>query len=138
MKQVILCVQPGKWAYQDITVPTSNAFLKSVANGPIIIGTNNAYLYALPMGLVGYYHTYKQFFPALAVQMGLMPHCGPEQPRIQNGVLGHSLVRSLVRSHRSLVELAPPCSLPLCAPLRSLLCSPAHFTHSLARGKANF
>ena len=32
-------------------------------------------------------------------------HCGPEQPKIQIGALGHSLVRSLVRSHRSLVCL---------------------------------
>ena len=38
-------------------------------------------------------------------------HSGPEQPRIQSEVLGHSLVSLLVRSHRSLVELAPPCSL---------------------------
>ena len=44
---------------------------------------------------------------------------GREQPKIQTAVLGHSLVLSLVRSHRSLV--------------RSL----AHFTHSLARGKVN-
>ena len=32
-------------------------------------------------------------------------HRGPEQPKIHTGVLGHSLVRSLVRSHRSLVRL---------------------------------
>ena len=31
-------------------------------------------------------------------------HCGPEQPRIQTEVLGHSLVHSLVRWHRSLVR----------------------------------
>ena len=30
-------------------------------------------------------------------------HCGPEQPKIQTEVLGHSLVCSLVRSHRSLI-----------------------------------
>ena len=30
-------------------------------------------------------------------------HYGRKQPRIQTEVLGHSLVRSLVRSHRSLV-----------------------------------
>ena len=30
-------------------------------------------------------------------------HGGPEQPRIQTGVLGHSLVSSLVCLHRSLV-----------------------------------
>ena len=30
-------------------------------------------------------------------------HCRPEQPKIQTAVLGHSLVRSLVCSHRSLV-----------------------------------
>ena len=34
-------------------------------------------------------------------------HYGPEQPRIQTEVLGHSLVRSLVRSHRSLTSLTP-------------------------------
>ena len=32
-------------------------------------------------------------------------HSGPDQPKIQNEVLGHSLVRSLVRSNRSLVRL---------------------------------
>ena len=31
-------------------------------------------------------------------------HCGLEQIRIETKVLGHSLVRSLVRSHRSLVR----------------------------------
>ena len=31
-------------------------------------------------------------------------HNGRKQPRIQTEVLGHSLVRSLVRSHRSLVR----------------------------------
>ena len=34
-----------------------------------------------------------------------LTHCGLEQPRIETEVLGHSLVRSLVRSHRSLVRL---------------------------------
>ena len=32
-------------------------------------------------------------------------HYGQKQPRIQTEVLGHSLVRSLVRSHRSLIRL---------------------------------
>ena len=32
-------------------------------------------------------------------------HSGPDQPRIQIRVLGHSLIRSLVRSYRSLVRL---------------------------------
>ena len=32
-------------------------------------------------------------------------HCGLEQTRIETYVLGYSLVRSLVRSHRSLVSL---------------------------------
>ena len=35
----------------------------------------------------------------------LPAHFGPEQPKIQTEVLGHSLVRSLVRSHRSLPRL---------------------------------
>ena len=34
--------------------------------------------------------------------------------------------------------LAPHCSLRLCAPLRSLVCSLAHFAHSLPRGKVNY
>ena len=46
-------------------------------------------------------------------------HYGRKQPRIQTEVVGHSLVRSLVRSHRSLVRLlrnarfarALPCAL---------------------------
>jgi len=47
-------------------------------------------------------------------------HYGRKLPRIQIGVLGHSLVRLLVPSHRSLV------------------CSLAHFAHSLARGTVNY
>ena len=46
-------------------------------------------------------------------------HCGPDQPRIQTGVLDHSLVCLLIRLHRSLVP------------------SLAHFAHSLARGTEN-
>ena len=42
-------------------------------------------------------------------------HYGLEQPKIQTAVPGHSLVRSLVRSHRSLVRLLRtacfPCAL---------------------------
>ena len=38
--------------------------------------------------------------------LSLLPmHYGRKQPRIQTVVLGHSLVRSLVRSYRSLVRL---------------------------------
>ena len=48
------------------------------------------------------------------------PHYGRKQTRMLIEVLGHSLVRLLVCSHRSLV------------------CSFAHFAHSLARGKVNF
>ena len=48
-------------------------------------------------------------------------HYSPKQPRIKIGVLGHLLVLSLVRSHRSLFRL-----------LRT-----AHFAHSLARGTVN-
>ena len=32
-------------------------------------------------------------------------HYGLEQPKIQTAVLGHSLVRSLIRLHRSLIHL---------------------------------
>ena len=46
-----------------------------------------------------------------------LSHYGRKQPRIQTVVLGHSLVRSLVRSHRSLVRFA-----------RALCCA-----HSFAR-----
>ena len=62
----------------------------------------------------------RSYFPFLVITRfcdeRLEIHCGPEYPKIQTEVLGHSLVRSLVRSHRSFV--------------RSL----AHFAHSLARG----
>ena len=61
----------------------------------------------------------------------LTVHRGAEQPRIQTEVHGHLLVRSLIRSHRSLVELAPSCSLRSRAPLRSLARS---LSHSVARG----
>ena len=61
------------------------------------------------------------------VKRGL--HCGPEQPKILTEVLGHSLVRSLVRSNRSLV---PHYSLHLHTLLRSLIRSLAHsFARSL-------
>ena len=46
-------------------------------------------------------------------------HCGPEQPKIQTEVLGHSLVPLLVCSHCSLVRLL------------------AYFAHSLARVTVN-
>ena len=64
------------------------------------------------------------------------PHYGLEQPKIQTALLSHSLVRSLVPLHRSLVCLLRTArSRP---PLRSLVRSLAHFAHSLARGKVNF
>ena len=59
-------------------------------------------------------------------------HCGPEQPKIQTEVLGHSPVRSLAPLTRS---LAPPFLLRSRALLRSFVRSLAHFTHFLARGK---
>ena len=45
---------------------------------------------------------------------------GQNSQKYTTKVLGHWLVRLLVRSHRSLVELAPPYSLCSRAPLRSL------------------
>ena len=52
-----------------------------------------------------------------------------------NRVLGHSLVPSLLLSHRSLT-LAPDCSLCSRASLRSFICSLVHsLIHSEARGK---
>ena len=57
-----------------------------------------------------------------------MVHCGPEKPRIQTEVLGHSLVRL----HRSLV-----CLLRTARFARALVRSLAHFAHSLARGTVN-
>ena len=67
-----------------------------------------------------------------------LAHYGRKQPRIQTAVLGHSLVRSLVRSFTRL--LAPDCSLRSRPPLRSLVRSLAHFAHfahSLARETVN-
>ena len=48
-------------------------------------------------------------------------HCGPEQPRIQNAVLGHSLVRSLIYSHRSLIHLLRPAHSFTCSALLTAL-----------------
>ena len=63
-------------------------------------------------------------------------HFGPERPKIQNEVLGHSLVRLLVCSHHSLVRLLRPTHFAraLCSRAlpRSLVRSLAHFAHSLA------
>ena len=60
--------------------------------------------------------------------------CGPKQPKIQTEVLGHSLVCSLSRLHRSLV-----CLLRTTCFACALHCahSLAHFAHSLARGTVN-
>ena len=62
-------------------------------------------------------------------------HCGLEQTRIETKVMGHSLVRSRIRSHRSLVRLLRTARFA-----RALRCahSLAHFAHSLARGKVNY
>ena len=58
-------------------------------------------------------------------------HCGQEQTRIQTEVLSHLLVRSLIRSHSSLIRL-------LCtAPLHLLVRLLAHFAHSRAHGTVN-
>ena len=51
------------------------------------------------------------------------------------GPLARPFARSLAPLTHS---LAPDCSLCLRPPLRSLVCSLAHFAHSLARGKVNF
>ena len=49
------------------------------------------------------------------------------------------LARPFARSRAPLTRsLAPDCSLRSRPPLRSLVCSLAHFAHSLARGKVNF
>ena len=65
-------------------------------------------------------------------------HCGLEQTRIETQVLGHLLVRLLVRSHCSLVRLLRTAhSLRSRAPLCSLVCFLAHFAHSLVRGTVN-
>ena len=61
----------------------------------------------------------KRFF---FLKFGGTLHCGPEQPKIQTAGLGHSLIHSLVRSHRS---------------HHSLVRLLAHFTHSLARREVN-
>ena len=58
-------------------------------------------------------------------------HCGPEQPKIQTEELGHSPVRSLFRSHRSLVCLLRPTRFA-----HVLRC--AHFSHFLAGGTVNY
>ena len=66
-------------------------------------------------------------------------HYGPKQSRILTAVLGHSLDRLFVRSHRSLVRLLRTARFARalrCA--HSLTRSLAHFAHSLARGKVNF
>ena len=46
-------------------------------------------------------------------------HCGPEQPRGQTAILGHSLVHLLIRSHCSLTSLT-------------------HFAHSLCSLKSSW
>ena len=63
-----------------------------------------------------------------------MSHYGLKQPEIQTAVLGHSLVRSLICLHRSLVRLLRPAHFA-----RALRCadSLAHFAHSLAHGTVN-
>ena len=57
----------------------------------------------------------------------LVIHCGPDQPRIQTEILGHSLVHSLVRLHCSLVCLLRT------TPHYASLARSAALTRSLAR-----
>ena len=72
-------------------------------------------------------------------------HYGPKQQRIQTEVLGHSLIHSLVRSHRSLIRMlrtarfarALRCAHSFARSLTSLTPSLPHFAPSLARGKVN-
>ena len=54
-------------------------------------------------------------------------HCGPEQPRKQTVVLGHSLVHSLIRLHRSFV-----CLFRATCFARAICCAHS-FAHSFAR-----
>ena len=57
----------------------------------------------------------------LILPMFVSMHCEPEQPRIQTEVLGHSLVRSLVRSHLSLTRALRCAHLFACLLTPSLL-----------------
>ena len=65
------------------------------------------------------------------VNFFLRLHRGPEQPRIQTEVLGHSLVCLLVHSHHSHIRLLRPTHFA-----RVLRCARL-LAHSLARGKLN-
>ena len=78
----------------------------------------------------------------------LTAHCEPKYPKIQTAVLGRTaknwdistgpLARPFAHSLAPLTRLlAPDCSLRSRPPLRSLVHSLAHFTHSLARGTVN-
>ena len=58
-----------------------------------------------------------------------------KNPDVSTGPLPRPFARSLTRLTRSLSPDSSLCSRP---PLRSLVCSLAHFAHSLARGKVNF
>ena len=66
------------------------------------------------------------------------PHSGPEHERIQTEILGQSLVRSLIRTHRSLV-----CLLRTTRFARALCCAPwlarslAHSAYFLVPGTVN-
>ena len=66
---------------------------------------------------------------------GCLSHCGSELPRIQTEVLGHSLVRWLVRSHGSFIcLLRTACSASALHRVHSLARS---LTHSRAHGEVN-
>ena len=68
----------------------------------------------------------------------LLIHGGPEQQRIRTEVLGHSLIRSLVCSHRSLVcLLLTTCFVSALRCAHLLARSLTHFGHSRARGTVN-
>ena len=69
------------------------------------------------------------------------PHCGLEQTRLET--LKHWATRSSVHSFARTAHSGQLASLALSAAItrplaRSLVCSLAHFTHSLTRGRVNF
>ena len=74
-----------------------------------------------PLGIHGYTASFFCFCLSLnRITPGKQgEHCGPELPKVKTEVLGHSLVRTLVCSHRSFV------------------CLLAHIAYSLARGTVN-
>ena len=120
----------------------SDSFMRLLVHEMLLVGLCVCWLLLVHLQLFVNFSFYyivcllvvKSQFYLTKSQMNTSMHSGPEQPRIQTEVLGRSLIRLLVRSHRSLPRLLRTTRFA-----NKLRCTHlfAHFAHSLTRGTGN-